>query len=74
LGHIFGRFFSQNHLVTLSQDDLVCKAIKESQIFDATQVKLPYNYVVPYIGWNSVNDKMSSRDRFYKTLFRPKKF
>jgi hypothetical protein len=30
-------------------------------MFDATQVKLPYNYAVPYIGWNSVNDKMSSR-------------
>jgi len=40
---------------------LVCKLIKDTQMFDATQVKLPYNYAVPYIGWNSVNDKMSSR-------------
>ena len=50
------------------QDDLVCNIIKDSQMFDATQAKLPYNCAVPYIGWNSVNDKMTSRVPYEVTM------
>ena len=37
-------------------------------MFDATQVKLPYNFNVPYIGYNSVNDKMTSRTPYEPTM------
>jgi len=39
-------------------------------MFDATQVKLPYNCAVPYIGWSSVNDKMTSRVPYEITMYQ----
>jgi hypothetical protein len=70
LGNIDIRLYHLIHFLILKkiQDDQVCRVIKDTQMFDATQKKLPYNYCVPYIGWNSVNDKMSSRTPYEPTM------
>ena len=38
-------------------EEAVQQALKDSRIFDATQIKLPRNVFVPNIGWNSVIDR-----------------
>lgn len=35
--------------------------ILETQLYDATQKKLPRDFVVPYIGWHPVNDRMATK-------------
>ncbi|XP_040568328.1 large ribosomal subunit protein mL37 [Lepeophtheirus salmonis] len=42
--------------------------IKETQMFDAIQKKLPFNYKVPFIGWHPVNDRMSSKTPYPVTM------
>ena len=47
----------------------VQQVIKESQMFDATQKKLPRNVAVPYIGWHPVEDRMFRKMPYDVTTF-----
>jgi len=48
---------------------MVKQVLMESQVLDATQIKLPRNVATPYIGWHPVEDRMFRKMPYDVTNF-----